>query len=98
MLGVYFYVLELCSAVVPEVARKQVHNWVAHELNSDLSVSRPRSRLTWGIPVPNDPTQTVSHRYECGLSLLKLMLLMLGQYKNLHCSAYCTRLYCFGSI
>ena len=25
----------------------------------DLSVSRPRSRLEWGIEVPNDPTQTI---------------------------------------
>lgn len=48
-------------AVVPEAARKQVRSWLTHEeLNTDLSVSRPRSRLTWGIPVPNDPTQTVS--------------------------------------
>ena len=52
------------AAVVPEIARKEVHNWVAHELNSDLSVSRPRSRLMWGIPVPNDPTQTVRHKLE----------------------------------
>lgn len=25
----------------------------------DLSISRPSSRLTWGIPVPNDPSQTI---------------------------------------
>ena len=25
----------------------------------DLSVSRPRHRLYWGIPVPNDPVHTV---------------------------------------
>ena len=25
----------------------------------DLSVSRPRSRLSWGVPVPTDPDQTV---------------------------------------
>ena len=25
----------------------------------DLSVSRPSSRLTWGVPVPNDPSQTI---------------------------------------
>ncbi|KAI8460057.1 tRNA synthetases class I (M)-domain-containing protein [Phakopsora pachyrhizi] len=28
------------------------------ELN-DLSISRPASRLSWGIPVPGDPTQTM---------------------------------------
>ena len=53
-------IIVLSLAVVPEVARKQVRRWLTHELNSDLSVSRPSSRLTWGIPVPNDPTQTVS--------------------------------------
>jgi methionyl-tRNA synthetase len=26
---------------------------------SDLSVSRPSSRLTWGVPVPDDSTQTI---------------------------------------
>jgi methionyl-tRNA synthetase len=25
----------------------------------DLSISRPRSRLAWGVPVPDDPEQTV---------------------------------------
>jgi methionyl-tRNA synthetase len=28
-------------------------------LLADISISRPRSRLTWGIPVPNDPEHTV---------------------------------------
>lgn len=27
----------------------------------DLSVSRSRSRLSWGIPVPGDSSQTVGH-------------------------------------
>jgi len=26
---------------------------------SDLSISRPSSRLTWGIPVPSDPSHTI---------------------------------------
>ena len=26
---------------------------------SDLSISRPSSRLSWGIPVPSDPSQTI---------------------------------------
>lgn len=26
---------------------------------SDLSISRPSSRLQWGIPVPNDESQTI---------------------------------------
>lgn len=51
--------LSLSAAVVPENARKQVNSWLTDGTLSDLSVSRPSSRLTWGIPVPNDNTQTV---------------------------------------
>ena len=36
-----------------------VKAWV-ESTHTDLSVSRPRSRLSWGIPVPNDCTQTVN--------------------------------------
>ena len=46
-------------AVYPNVAKETVQRWVESTL-TDLSVSRPRSRLSWGIPVPNDSTQTVS--------------------------------------
>ncbi|KAG8934988.1 methionyl-tRNA synthetase [Tulasnella sp. 418] len=31
----------------------------SQEQLDDLSVSRPRSRLNWGIPVPNDPQHTI---------------------------------------
>ena len=36
-----------------------VRKWITEGL-PDLSVSRQRDRLSWGIPVPNDPTHTVS--------------------------------------
>ena len=49
----------LFSAITPESAHHQVHQYLI-DLNSDLSVSRPRSRLQWGVPVPGDHTQTVS--------------------------------------
>ena len=29
------------------------------DLLADISISRPRTRLTWGIPVPSDPEHTV---------------------------------------
>lgn len=37
-------------------------NDVVREVSSglqDLSISRPVERLSWGIPVPNDETQTI---------------------------------------
>lgn len=44
--------------VFPKVRYNDVISSVSDGL-SDLSISRPRSRLTWGIPVPGDPEQTI---------------------------------------
>lgn len=49
------------AAVKPKFARELVTRWLQEDFH-DLSVSRPRSRLEWGIPVPNDDSQTVSQR------------------------------------
>lgn len=39
---------------------EDVKRWIGEGMN-ELSVSRPRSRLTWGIPVPGDDSQIVSY-------------------------------------
>ncbi|KAI2463378.1 tRNA synthetases class I (M)-domain-containing protein [Annulohypoxylon bovei var. microspora] len=44
--------------VVPKNRFAEVISWVQNNLE-DLSVSRPRSRLEWGIPVPDDPSQVI---------------------------------------
>ncbi|KAI0112637.1 tRNA synthetases class I (M)-domain-containing protein [Hypoxylon sp. NC0597] len=44
--------------VVPSNRFAEVIHWVRNNLE-DLSVSRPVSRLDWGIPVPDDPSQTI---------------------------------------
>jgi methionyl-tRNA synthetase len=44
--------------VVPVTRMKDVIKWVTEDLE-DLSLSRPVSRLTWGIRVPNDDSQTI---------------------------------------
>ncbi|KAI1414590.1 tRNA synthetases class I (M)-domain-containing protein [Hypoxylon sp. FL1857] len=44
--------------VVPHNRFAEVIYWVKNNLD-DLSISRPVSRLDWGIPVPGDPTQTI---------------------------------------
>ncbi|XP_053735052.1 methionine--tRNA ligase, mitochondrial isoform X1 [Synchiropus splendidus] len=46
------------AAVQPERFQQAVLLWLEEEL-PDLSVSRQRSRLQWGIPVPGDPDQTI---------------------------------------
>ncbi|KAA6414701.1 MAG: methionyl-tRNA synthetase [Lasallia pustulata] len=54
--------LELCKEnpqfVVPATRMNDVVQVVSSGLG-DLSVSRPVERLTWGIPVPDDDTQTI---------------------------------------
>ncbi|KAI1754558.1 tRNA synthetases class I (M)-domain-containing protein [Xylaria castorea] len=44
--------------VVPDNRFAEVKSWVENNLE-DLSISRPASRLDWGIPVPDDPSQTI---------------------------------------
>ena len=44
--------------VVPRKRMKEVVHAVSTGLD-DLSISRPAQRLTWGIPVPSDETQTI---------------------------------------
>lgn len=46
------------KAVQPERFYQAVLQWLQDDL-PDLSVSRQRSRLQWGIPVPGDPEQTI---------------------------------------
>ena len=44
--------------IIPETRMKDIIQEVEAGLQ-DLSISRPRERLSWGIPVPNDETQTI---------------------------------------
>ncbi|XP_028570586.2 methionine--tRNA ligase, mitochondrial [Podarcis muralis] len=46
------------AAITPEPFHQQVLHWLEQDL-PDLSVSRDRKRLQWGIPVPHDSTQTI---------------------------------------
>ncbi|KUI60810.1 putative methionine--tRNA ligase, mitochondrial [Cytospora mali] len=44
--------------IVPRARMREVLDWVQNNLE-DLSISRPSSRLTWGIRVPDDESQTI---------------------------------------
>jgi methionyl-tRNA synthetase len=46
------------SFIVPASRHKDVVQEVSNGLE-DLSISRPSTRLSWGIPVPDDDTQTI---------------------------------------
>ncbi len=45
-------------AIVPEFRANETLSLLKEELH-DVSFSRPRSSLAWGIPVPDDPEQTM---------------------------------------
>ncbi|KAI9225033.1 tRNA synthetases class I (M)-domain-containing protein, partial [Blastocladiella britannica] len=45
--------------VVPSLRERDVRAFLAASDLADLSVSRPSARVGWGIPVPNDASQTV---------------------------------------
>ncbi|KAI3396455.1 hypothetical protein diail_12175 [Diaporthe ilicicola] len=44
--------------IVPRSRMREVVSWVQNNLE-DLSISRPSSRLNWGIRVPGDDSQTI---------------------------------------
>lgn len=44
--------------ITPQTRMNEVISWVKNNLE-DLSISRPSSRLDWGIRVPNDDSQTI---------------------------------------
>ncbi|KAH7885449.1 tRNA synthetases class I (M)-domain-containing protein [Phlebopus sp. FC_14] len=48
----------ISRGVHPDVYQDEVIKYLTEPLE-DLSISRPRERLEWGIQVPGDPTQTV---------------------------------------
>lgn len=45
-------------SVYPPTQHSDVMTMLSQPLE-DLSISRPRERLHWGIPVPTDPTHTI---------------------------------------
>ncbi|CAB3407695.1 unnamed protein product [Caenorhabditis bovis] len=49
--------IENQDVIVPEKYVQTAQNSL--EMDEDLSISRTSSRLSWGIPVPDDPSQTV---------------------------------------
>ncbi|KAG9832782.1 hypothetical protein KCV05_g13319, partial [Aureobasidium melanogenum] len=52
------YYAENSEWITPQAKMKEIVSAVTAGLE-DLSISRPSSRLTWGIRVPTDPTQTI---------------------------------------
>lgn len=48
------------DSIRPEKFKRQLIRWIDEGfMSNDISVSRPSERVYWGIPVPNDSTQTI---------------------------------------
>ncbi|KAG0050859.1 methionyl-tRNA synthetase [Gryganskiella cystojenkinii] len=46
------------DAILPSGRHREVQGWLRNGLQ-DLSISRPKSRLTWGIPIPGDDSHVM---------------------------------------
>ena len=44
--------------IIPEIRKRELLSFIKKGIQ-DVSFSRPASSLSWGIPVPNDPSQTI---------------------------------------
>lgn len=44
--------------IIPESRKKEILSFIRAGVE-DVSFSRPKEKMTWGIPVPNDPGQTM---------------------------------------
>jgi len=51
--------LESSDAILPRVRANELFAFLKEKDLQDLSVSRIRSRISWGIPVPNDEEHTI---------------------------------------
>lgn len=56
--------------IIPKNKYNELLTELKQEKLADLSVSRPSSRLSWGIPVPNDSSQTIYVWFDALLNYL----------------------------
>ena len=58
--------------VIPQTRRNEILNVIIEGLD-DISISRPVSKLTWGIPVPGDKTQVMYVWFEALLNYITVL-------------------------
>ena len=56
--------------IYPPARYNEVLDSFESYMHQDLSISRPKNRLSWGIPVPNDPDHTMYVWFEALISYL----------------------------
>ncbi len=58
--------------IVPETRKNEILNVINDGLD-DISISRPKSKISWGIPVPNDETQVMYVWFEALLNYITVL-------------------------
>jgi methionyl-tRNA synthetase len=58
--------------VVPETRKTEILNVIKSGLN-DISISRPKDKLPWGIPVPGDDTQVMYVWFEALMNYITVL-------------------------
>lgn len=58
--------------IVPETRRNEILH-VIHEGLEDISISRPKDKISWGIPVPGDETQVMYVWFEALLNYITVL-------------------------
>lgn len=58
--------------VIPQTRRNEILN-VIHEGLEDLSISRPKNKISWGIPVPGDASQVMYVWFEALMNYITVL-------------------------
>ena len=59
-------------AVVPETRRNEIVSFIESGLD-DISISRPRDKIDWGVPVPGDHTQVMYVWFDALLNYITVL-------------------------
>ncbi len=59
-------------AVVPETRRNEILSFIESGLD-DISISRPRNKIDWGVPVPGDHTQVMYVWFDALLNYITVL-------------------------
>ncbi len=58
--------------IVPEFRKKEILNLITEGL-TDISISRPAEKISWGVPVPNDKTQVMYVWFEALMNYITVL-------------------------
>ena len=58
--------------IIPETRRNEILSLLREGLE-DISISRPKEKISWGIPVPGDPKQTMYVWFEALMNYLTVL-------------------------